>query len=141
MRTFLLRRFADPDRLQPHLSNVLGRAHRDAQREAWRLFAEAEETADFAIAALDQRAFSAAEIDLERFDAALRALRNVVRRESPVYLPEPWPVRRLARWSTAKRIRREADLDARRLVIGLEARLERMRPRSLGEDREAGQPP
>lgn len=87
---------------------------------ASRLLEEATEAADYALAALDQRSRPAALVDLERLDAALRALRYEIQRESPFYLPEPWPVRLPARLAILRKLRRESHERTRKQLEGLE---------------------
>ncbi len=103
--TQAVRGMAAPSRLRR--AYRVGPVSRDTRREIERLFAEAAEAADYALAALDQRAWTAAETDLGRLDAALRALKHVVQREATVYLPESWPVRFPARLLTTATMRRE----------------------------------
>ena len=103
-----VRTLAHPDGLRTHVRRAVSNAHRDVRAEAKRLLNEAEETADYALAAFEARAWPAARIDLDRLDAALRALRHIVQRESEVYLPEPWSLRLPTRLGTAWAMRREA---------------------------------
>lgn len=105
---FAVETFAHPSRLRIHVRRAIQGVHRDVRAETARLLDEAEDAADYALAALEARAWPAARIDLDRLDAALRALRHIVQRESEVYLPEPWPLRLPARLLTTRAIRHEA---------------------------------
>ena len=105
----LLEVYAAPSALRPYLARSLGSAHREVRRNAARLLSEVEEAAEYAFAALDAGVRESAKVDLERLDACYRALRLMLRRESATYLPEPWPIRRLARGLTARRMMREAE--------------------------------
>ena len=102
-----------PVRLRPSVLRAVRGAHRSVRADVRRVFDEAQEAADYALAGLELGASGAAQTDLERLDTALRAIRHVVQRESEFYLPEPWPIRGLARVAMAAIVRKEARVDAR----------------------------
>ena len=112
-----LETYADPTTLRPNLVHCLGSAHREVRRDVARLLREAEEAAEYAFAALDAGVRESAKIDLERLDACYRSLRLILQRESATYLPEPWPIRRLAGGLTARRMMQEAET-RRRVEFG-----------------------